>query len=277
MYNILNPAPELSPYIQNYWYLKPSRDEVVDLSVDVYVDARADLVFNFGASYSRQVGPSQPVECTHSNLDFQRKFPIKIRQKGAVEIVGVRFHTGGLAPFLAEPAGKFTNLTPPPAQVLGKEAEQVEKSLKESLDHPVHISELLDDFFLSRFQFSANIKTFFDWKCQVENSVGEKHLSELFEGMTTYRQIDRLFYRYFGLSPKFYSRVIRFQKTLEIMRRGTPRSFGDLFAKLGYYDQPHLVKEFKTFAGGIPKDFIGYFPSTLPTDFAPNRVQFLQD
>jgi hypothetical protein len=44
----------------------------LDLSVDVYVEARADLILDFGAPYTRTVAGEAPVEVARSNLDALR-------------------------------------------------------------------------------------------------------------------------------------------------------------------------------------------------------------
>lgn len=62
------------------------------------------------------------------------------------------------------------------------------------------------------------------------------------------RQLRRMFDHYIGTSPKTFSRVIRFQKLLEERLSNTPQEVSDL----GYYDQAHLIKEFKKFYGATP-------------------------
>jgi hypothetical protein len=139
VYALRTPAPPLQRFIEHYWFVNasarfacgsaarttlPSQHSSdlasVDLRVEVFVDARADLIFNFGAPYIREVlgaaGPAA-VEHAHSNLDAQRVEPIRIHQRGLVRSTGVRFRLGGLAPFaigLLRPfTGRTRSLAPP--------------------------------------------------------------------------------------------------------------------------------------------------------------------
>ena len=99
--------------------------------MDVFVDARADLVFNFGAPYTREaLGVARRVR--RSNLDAQRLHPIRITQRGAVEVCGVRFRLGGLGPFVRTPLTAWTDQTPAPADVLGPEATALETALRDA-------------------------------------------------------------------------------------------------------------------------------------------------
>src|SRR5208337_4370026 len=133
-----------------YWAVSVDPGEEVDLTVNVYVDARADLVFNFGDPYLRGVIGGRPVSYSVSNLDAQRDLPITIVQRGAVATAGVRFRTGGIAPFVREPMDRYTNRTPAIAEVFGEDSTVVDASLCESRSDIDRQKETLDAFFLGR-------------------------------------------------------------------------------------------------------------------------------
>ena len=119
MYRLRPPAEPLRRYIENYWFVSHAPGEDVDLRVEVFVDARADLIFNFEAPYRREVIGGATTEHDRSNLDAQRLVPIRILQHGAVRIVGVRFHLGGLAPFTRLRVAEWSGATPSPEPVFG--------------------------------------------------------------------------------------------------------------------------------------------------------------
>jgi AraC-like DNA-binding protein len=54
VYQLRRPDPNLTRFLEHYWFVT-SDEGPVDLRVDVFVDARADLIFNFGAPYTRRV------------------------------------------------------------------------------------------------------------------------------------------------------------------------------------------------------------------------------
>ena len=54
-----------------------------------------------------------------------------------------------------------------------------------------------------------------------------------------------------GLTPKAAARVIRFDATRRRLQRGGA-SIAEVAATYGYYDQPHLVREFGALAGCSP-------------------------
>lgn len=56
-----------------------------------------------------------------------------------------------------------------------------------------------------------------------------------------------------GLSPKAYLRVRRLQAVLRAL--DTPAQGAAIAADLGYFDQAHLVREFRTFTGVAPTQY----------------------
>lgn len=68
------------------------------------------------------------------------------------------------------------------------------------------------------------------------------------------RQTDRLAKLYFGASPKYLQRKYRALRSADRIRSGETQWMNA--AGADYYDQSHFIKEFKTFIGVTPKQFI---------------------
>lgn len=276
MYALRQPAEALRPHIESYWSVSPDAGGAVDLRVDVYVDARADLVFNFGAPYTREVIGGAARTVARSNLDAQRLRPIRITQRGAVEVCGVRFHVGGVGVFVDRELAAFTDATPDPAEVFGAEILRVEQELREACDIDAR-ARILDAFFLARRAVDAGREALDRALALAVEGAGRATVAELARAAgTSTRQLDRLFARHVGVAPKTLSRVLRFQSALRALMRDPACPLADVAAAAGYFDQSHFVKNFKKFTGGVPRGYRGYFPEAGPHDFAPNVVAFVQ-
>lgn len=71
---------------------------------------------------------------------------------------------------------------------------------------------------------------------------------------TTRQTLARRFRREIGLTPKEFSRLVRFNALLvKAARPG--RDWSALAARLGYYDQAHMISEFKRLTGFTPGAF----------------------
>ncbi len=280
MYELRYPAPALAPYIENYWFVSSRADSPVDLRVDVFVDARADLVLNFGVPYVREVIGGASRELSASNLDAQRLEPIRIRQRGDVRIAGVRFHLGGLGAFAEVPLAGLTGATVPPAQVLGPGADDLEAAVGAAAT-PDEQARLLDAFFVERLEERATTGAFATFERALRAAVaaeGSGVVADLAAAArVTPRQVDRLFARFLGVAPKTLGRVLRFQHALRMLMRDPGCTLTEVAASAGYFDQAHFIKDFRRMSGGVPRGYRGYYPPQGPEDFAPNVVVFLQD
>jgi AraC-like DNA-binding protein len=59
----------------------------------------------------------------------------------------------------------------------------------------------------------------------------------------------------FGMTPKLYARVLRFDRAVSRLRAGRVANFAELAALCGYADQAHLSRDFRAFAGSPPAAF----------------------
>jgi AraC-like DNA-binding protein len=93
----------------------------------------------------------------------------------------------------------------------------------------------------------------------IEMTDGNIRVGELCDdiGITT-RQLQREFDRWLGVSIKFYMRIVRFNRALELLEtRAGGTDLADLSLSLGYYDQSHLCSDFAELAGLSPSRISG--------------------
>lgn len=83
------------------------------------------------------------------------------------------------------------------------------------------------------------------------------------------RQLRNLFAEGVGLSPKHYARISRVRTVLD---HAATRSWADLAAATGYYDQAHMTTDFRTLMGVPPRSyFTGRLPQATPCQVLPRR------
>ena len=68
------------------------------------------------------------------------------------------------------------------------------------------------------------------------------------------RQLERLFKKYIGLSPKYYARIIRFNYIFQLIK-SKKCSWTEIVYQSGYYDQSHFIRNFKAFTGEDPSSY----------------------
>ena len=66
------------------------------------------------------------------------------------------------------------------------------------------------------------------------------------------RQFERIFHQRIGLTPKHFSRLVRFSQAWTIKGQQPDISWIKIASECGYFDQMHLIRDFQEFAGANP-------------------------
>ncbi|MBC8182113.1 AraC family transcriptional regulator [candidate division KSB1 bacterium] len=64
-----------------------------------------------------------------------------------------------------------------------------------------------------------------------------------------------MFSKFIGITPKQYLKTIRFQLSLHKKAQNDKLNITELAYESGYYDQAHLINEFKSLTGQTPKQY----------------------
>lgn len=80
---------------------------------------------------------------------------------------------------------------------------------------------------------------------------------EIAQGMNiSYRHFQRGFKQAFGVSPKFFQQIARFQSTIKYLMLHKEEHYLECALTNGYYDQSHFIKDCQRFIGVKPMDFL---------------------
>jgi AraC-like DNA-binding protein len=91
------------------------------------------------------------------------------------------------------------------------------------------------------------------------------------------RRLTALFTDELGLRPKTFARVLRFERAAALLGRDDGRRFAEIAHDCGYYDQAHLNRDFRQFAGASPSEYVGRLLPDGAGVAAPEDVPFVQD
>ncbi len=70
------------------------------------------------------------------------------------------------------------------------------------------------------------------------------------------RHLRRVFHETVGVSPKAFAKLGRFHHALRVARAEARPSWANIAATTGYYDQAHLIADFREIAGVTPRAFV---------------------
>jgi AraC-like DNA-binding protein len=136
--------------------------------------------------------------------------------------------------------------------------------------------DLLDAVLAARLETAPPLAPELDgaWRRLVA-SAGAVPVAELArEAGWSRRHFTARFTRAAGLPPKTFARVLRFQRAKELLARPGGPSLSEIALDCGYYDQAHLNRDFRAFAGCTPTELTA---RRLPAGYAADEVAFVQD
>ena len=230
-YAEFHPRDALRPFLRCYWDLTGFAGP----PDTILPDGRTELVFHFGDAFIEN-GSRQP----RAMFVGQMSRSTTIQATGKVGCFGVRFESAGFWALFGDRQVDFANRIVSASDILGP---AVERRLLGASDTAERIA-IVERVLLPRLPGCEMA-----W-CAAVSSVlsGSLSIEKLREGSGVgVRQFERLFETRVGLTPRVFGRLARFRKALKC--KG---SWVDVAADCGYYDQSHLIRDFKEFTGGSP-------------------------
>ena len=232
------PSPALVPFIAYYWRVRwnlahPHLQETLPHpnTYLVFEDNRLTLS---GVSTTK----------------FQRWL------RGHGSVFGVKFKPGGLRPFLHAPVASVTDQIIAGSVVFGPDATALEEKLIAGRADQDMV-DAHEAFFLARLPLPDAEADLADrLVAQILQQPQIKTVNDL-AGQTRLgkRSLQRLFREYVGISPKWVIQRYRLHELVERIESGNPVNWPDLAAELGYFDQAHLIKDFRSITGYSPAGY----------------------
>ncbi len=167
--------------------------------------------------------------------------------------LAIHFLPGGAAPFLPMPLQDLESDFLGVDEVWGADGRRLHEQLIETPGAAGRFA-LLEQFLVARARPSARYADVATALDAVERSP-ELRIADVgaLTGLSPKRLIAR-FRTEVGLTPKAYARVRRFQAALRRLRAGDARG-AEIAADVGYFDQAHFVREFRSFTAMTPSQY----------------------
>lgn len=177
--------------------------------------------------------------------------PLDLDAASRATTVGVSFAPGGAAPFLDRPASELRNQTVSLETIWGSGGRRLRNCL---LDAPTARAKFRVLEVTLREQLTASdARSFVNEAVEIVRAhSGTLSVNTLVERTGySHRHVVDCFRANVGLSPKRFCRVVRFQSALSRARNATV-DWPNLALACGYYDQAHLIRDFRAFADLTP-------------------------
>jgi AraC-like DNA-binding protein len=269
------PAPHLRPYVTRYtgWWERTAqavrRTEVPAVEVPVI------LSFGPPTLVHDPLRPEAPPARVTSFAAGLYARAVTVGHDGEGDAVQVDLTPLGARRFLGVPLRELAHRSVELSDLLGPAADRLVEGLALTRDWEARF-DLLDAAVTRRVATGRPASPDVEraWT-KLARSGGTIRVDELAADLRcSRRHLTARFHEEMGLPPKALARVLRFQRALALIRLG--RDWARIAQACGYYDQPHLNREFRDLAGATPGELRARL---LPDDGAlrPDLIPFVQD
>jgi len=166
--------------------------------------------------------------------------------------VRVGFHPGGLYRLLGVSMAEMVDESYDAADVFGNELQQLNMELQEAPGFD-DIHRVIEQFLLQKLNRLKKALPFDMAMLELLRLQGNVSIEQVASmACLSLRQFERVCRDRIGLPPKLFARLVRFSKAYRIRENLPHVSWTSIAYECGYFDQMHLIRDFKEFAGVAP-------------------------
>jgi AraC-like DNA-binding protein len=267
-YREFTPGEKLKPYIKCYYVFE---GDALTIEDTVFPGGHLEIIFNLGEGIWETRGGGAFQKTPRIELWGKLTRPLPVRSHGKNKMLGVKFYDHSAACFLKEHLSELNDHVFDAHDLMGNAIHHLHVRLLETTSLLTQIS-LIESFFLNNLLFNGRNTEKINLIGRITQELQQDFLSEDIKTLAakhkmTPRYLQKLFLQYTGVTPKFYHKMNRFQRSLNRIAR-RDNSLTTIAYDCGYFDQSHFVREFKMFTGITPS---AYVPESFPVSVAINN------
>lgn len=231
------PAPALDAIVAHYWLVRWNLREGHDETRQTLPHPNVHLVVGDGRA-------------TVSGVHTAR-FTTVLRGNGSA--FGIKFRAGGVRATLGMPVSRLRDQTLPAQEVFGTWVEDIVAAISADVSDAERFAAV-DAVLLA----NTHAATAAGQRAGVmlDTIARDQTLLRVDEVLRRWpmqrRTLERLFDEEIGVSPKWVIQRYRLHEALARMTRETPMDWAQFAQDLGYFDQTHFIRDFRSQVGMTP-------------------------
>lgn len=260
-------GPELRPFVERIWSWE-SRG-VVPLPM-LLPGTGAELIVHFRRPFAILEG-SRMIRPAPAHTSCLRTHACRILAEGPVGFVAARFRTCAIRHLSALPFGDMTDQFLPARMSFGPEIERLPEEMATLPDFRAR-ARRLEEFLLARVRgLSARLDRADVAIDELYYGAPETSIDDIAAELgQSRRQLEREVKNASGITPKRYQNLSRFHHTVRELLLTGRSDYLDTALARGYYDQAHVIHEFKELTGLSPARLLA--PENTLSHFYNSRI-----
>ena len=256
MYREFTPCALLAPFIDKFWVFKGYAE--IGTRFKILADGCTDFIFSIG-NMTIPADEHQMIMQPYRSFFVgpMRSYSNLTATTDSLHMLGVRFQPCGLATFTNEPLGQFADLRIQSSDINLLFDNSFAEMLCEQPDDSVRI-RIIEGYLIRLLTQSIQVDRQIIYATSfIKQSRGQLPVQNLIDKICIcQRHFQRKFKDTTGYTPKEFSRIIKFQYAIEVLRNAPHTDLSSIALDCGYYDHSHFIKEFKRLAGDTPSYFL---------------------
>ena len=251
------PIPPLDAFVERLWLLS---DAPAHSKERIAPSGTMDLAINLHENELRIYDPAKPERCKRFSgavLSGTHSRPFVIDPRALVSVIGVRFRPGGAFPFLGTPASELADAHVDLEALWGTSAIELRERLCVAKT-PAERFNLLEKALVAHLfrplERHNAVRFALDTFSRANSGLAIRDVAR--DAGLSQRRFIQLFAREVGMSPKLFCRVRRFRQALETLRHAALPNWAQVAADCDYYDQSHLIHDFRFFSNLSPTEYV---------------------
>lgn len=250
-----SPSTDLLPYVESIWHLRGAHvDKLTDRFLpDGHFELHVDLkdVFeqkNPGGDWTS--APRAFVGGMYNNHFF-------VRANGPVHRLSVVFRPGGLRYFLDIQTDELSHNNTEVKDIFGAGGRRLlDELLTNQTASPVALLRIIEHFLRTQLKSKTQDDPIVDEAIgRIIQHQGVVRMMDLAKALhISERHLRRRFKQAVGMSPKRFAKILRI-KNAYLMGTRTHHGLREAYLdQMGYYDQSHFNREYKSIVGLLPNE-----------------------
>lgn len=252
-YAELPAKPPLDEIVRCFWFLRGDLDGAQPEPQTIVPDGRLEFVLHLADAFARVDSRGQAQTQGDVLVSGQLTTPIRLVARGRTDIVGIRFRTATASSMLRVPPGELTDHVVSLGDITRPLAEELYASAMRH-DSPEARAAALSATLL-RF-VRHGVDPLASAAVRALDATDPPRIDAIARTLgVSSRTLERKLTAHAGLPPSTLRRVIRFRRTFGVLDNASPGTWAKIAIGAGFFDQAHLIRDFRQFAGAAPSEF----------------------
>ncbi len=201
--------------------------------------------------------------------------PVLLTMSGHVHGLSITLRPGAVLGLFGIPAAELAGCSVPWEEVADKGHRDLPEQLASAADDGARARLALESLGAIRRTSDAPSLRLVEYaasrvRADAGSSISIRALAA--EMQLSERRLQQLFAAQLGLSPSVWRRLQRLHATLRLLRQLDSPQWAQVALSAGYYDQSHLINEFRSISGLTPQQFLrGAVADSSNTGTGPGR------